>query len=341
MENGGNIKNWAAHPGGAAAVHFGHDGRLASTGRDKIAKVWDGNGALQKQFEAFPDLGLQAVLTHDSLKIVAGDWSGLVKFWTIADAKIAASADTNPLPLVERVKLIEAALAAADAKLKTQQGALAGSDAKVKAAQLNLANAQANVAKLTADTAAATKAVADTTAAANAAKAAVVPIKAEVDKSTAATQMLGMVEIAKGVTVTAYTKAVAEIKDAAAKMPANPMLAEQVKKAADMQKVAQTELDAAKKANADNAAALAAANAKFAIANKVAIDTAAAQVASAPKPALLQPMLVAAQAAVAPATAAVAAAQTEFNAMKPTVDAASAEFGAVKIRLDRVKGVAK
>ena len=341
MENGGNIKNWAAHPGGAAAVHFGHDGRLASTGRDKIAKVWDGNGALQKQFEAFPDLGLQAVLTHDSTKIVAGDWSGLVKFWTIADAKIAASADTNPLPLVERVKLVEAALTAADAKLKAQQGALAGSDAKVKATQTNLANAQANVAKLTADIAVATKAVGDTTAAANAAKAAVVPIKAEVDKYTAAAPMLGTVEMAKGVTMAAYTKASTEMAEAAKKMPANPMLQEQAKKAAEMQKVAQTELDAAKKANADNAAALAAANAKHAIANKAATDTAAAQVAAVPKPALLQPMLVAAQATIAPSQVAATAAQTEFNAMKPTVDAASAEFGAVKIRLDRVKGGVK
>ena len=341
MENGGNIKNWAAHPGGAAAVHFGHDGRLASAGRDKIAKVWDGNGALQKQFEAFPDLGLQAVLTHDNTKIVAGDWSGLVKFWTIADAKLAANADTNPLPLAERIKLVEVALAAADAKLKTQQGALAGSDAKVKATQLNLANAQANVAKLTADIAAATKAVADTTAAANAAKVAVVPIKAEVDKFTAAAPMLGMVEMAKGVTVTAYAKASTEVAEAAKKMSANPMLQEQAKKAGDMLKVAQTELDAAKKVNADNATALAAANAKFAIANKVAVDSAAAQVVAAPKPALLQPVLVAAQAAIAPATAAVTAAQTEFNAMKPTVDAASAEFGAVKIRLDRVKGGVK
>ncbi len=341
MENGTAVKNWAAHPGGAAAVHFGHDGRLASTGRDKVAKVWDGNGTLQKQFDAFPDLGLQAVMTHDNAKVVAGDWSGVVKFWTISDAKLAANADTNPLPLVERVKAVEAALAAADAKLKAQQAILAASDAKIKAAQTNLANAQANVVKLTADIAAATKAVTDTTNAANAAKTAVAPVKAEVDKSAAAAPMLGMIEMAKNVTVTAYAKAATEVAEAAKKMPANPVLQEQAKKAADLLKVAQTEFDAAKKANADNAAVLVAANARFAAVNKAATDTAAAQVAAAPKPALLQPMLVAAQAGVAPAQAAVTAAQTEFNAMKPTVDLANAELGAVKVKLDRVKGVVK
>ena len=338
MENGTAIKNWVAHPGGASAVHFSHDGRLASTGRDKLAKVWDGNGGLQKSFEPFPDLGLRAVFSHDNTKVVGGDWSGAVKFWTIADAKLAANADTNPAPLVERVKAIEAAFAAADAKLKAQQAVLAASDVKVKAAQTNIATVQANVAKVMADMTAAQKAATDSANAANAAKAAVVPLKAEVDKFTTAAPMLGMVEMAKGVTVTAYTKAAAEVQAAAAKMPANPMLQEQAKKAAEMVKVAQTELDAAKKANADNAAALKVATDKFALANKVAADTAVAAVEAAKKIPTLPPVLTAAQAAITPAQAAATAAQTEFNTVKPTVDLAAAEFVAVKVRLERVRG---
>ncbi|HVL14863.1 MAG TPA: c-type cytochrome domain-containing protein, partial [Gemmata sp.] len=54
MENGGQIKNWGAHAGGAASVKFTHDGKLASTGRDKVTKLWDQNGAAQKSFEPFP-----------------------------------------------------------------------------------------------------------------------------------------------------------------------------------------------------------------------------------------------------------------------------------------------
>ena len=82
MENGGNIKNWGAHAGGAASVRFTHDGKLASTGRDKITKLWDQNGTALKSFEAFPDLGLKVAVTHDNAKVIAGDWGGIVKAWS-------------------------------------------------------------------------------------------------------------------------------------------------------------------------------------------------------------------------------------------------------------------
>ena len=110
MENGGNIKNWGAHGGGASSVKFTHDGKLASTGRDKVTKLWDQNGAAQKSFEAFPDLGLQVAVTHENAKVIAGDWSGVVKTWAVADAKLVATLDANPKPIAERLKDAEAAL---------------------------------------------------------------------------------------------------------------------------------------------------------------------------------------------------------------------------------------
>ncbi|HVJ80386.1 MAG TPA: c-type cytochrome domain-containing protein, partial [Planctomycetia bacterium] len=93
MENGGNIKNWGAHAGGAASVKFTHDGKLASTGRDRVTKLWDQNGAAQKSFEAFPDLGLRVAVTHENAKVIAGDWSGQVKVWAVADGKLFAALD--------------------------------------------------------------------------------------------------------------------------------------------------------------------------------------------------------------------------------------------------------
>ncbi|HET6573146.1 MAG TPA: WD40 repeat domain-containing protein, partial [Fimbriiglobus sp.] len=102
-ENGNVIKKWSAHGGGALSVWFAPDGRLASTGRDKLTKLWDGSGKLLKQFEAFADLGLNVAVTHDNSKVVAGDWTGTLRFWNAADAKLLASADTNPLPAVDRL----------------------------------------------------------------------------------------------------------------------------------------------------------------------------------------------------------------------------------------------
>ncbi len=337
MENGGMIKNWPAHGGGAQAVKYAHDGRLASTGRDKVTKVWDGNGGLQKQFEAFTDLGLQVAFTHDDTRVVAGDWTGVLKTWNVADAKLLVSADTNPLPVAERIKVAETAFAAADAKLKAAQAGFDAANLKNQQAQAAYAAANANVAKLTAELPAAQKAVTDTTNAANAANAAVAPAKAEVDKYTAAAPMLAMAEQAKAVAATAFGKAAAEIQAEAAKVPTNPHLAEAAKKAAEYAKVVQTELDAAKKANADNAAALKAASDKYAAVVKAATGAAAAQVEAAKKPPVIQQMLTAAQAAVAPAKAAADAAAAGAAPAKAAFDAVQAEFTTAKASLDRLK----
>ncbi len=337
MENGGMIKNWPAHGGGAAAVKFSHDGRLASTGRDKLTKVWDQNGAAQKQFEPLPDLGLRVAFAHDNLRVVAGDWSGLVKTWNVADAKLLTAADTNPLPAVERLKAAEAGFAAADAKVKAVQAGFATADLKNQQAQAAFAAANANVAKLTAELPVAQKAVTDTTNAAIAAKAAVAPAQAEVAKYTAAVPLLAMGEQAKAVAATAFGKLAAEIRAEAAKTPANTQLAAEVKRATDFAVAVNAELAAAKKANADNAAALKAATDKFAVVNKAATDTAAAQVEAAKKPPVVQQMLTAAQAAVAPAKAAADAAAVGVAPAKAAFDAAQAEFVTAKASLDRLK----
>jgi WD40 repeat protein len=117
MQNGNAIKSWGAHKDGASGVWFTHDNKLATTGRDKVTKLWDQDGKVQKQFEAFPDLGLSVAVTHDNSKIIAGDWSGIVKAFNAADAKVIAEFDANPPPLTDRVKTAEAAIPAADARV--------------------------------------------------------------------------------------------------------------------------------------------------------------------------------------------------------------------------------
>ena len=84
-------------------MKFSHDGKLASTGRDRVTKVWDGNGGLQKQFEPFADLGLQAAFSFDDAVIIAGDWTGEVRFWDAEDGKRLAALTANPAPLASRL----------------------------------------------------------------------------------------------------------------------------------------------------------------------------------------------------------------------------------------------
>src|SRR5579883_401485 len=158
MENGNPVKSWGAHGGGAGAVRYGHDGKIASTGRDRVTKLWDQNGGLQKQFGALPDLGLRVAVTHDSAKVFAGDWSGQVKGWAAADAKAVAALDGNPPPVAERFRAAEQAVAAATARAKQAAEALAAAQARAKQAAESFAAARANADKVAADFAAAQKA---------------------------------------------------------------------------------------------------------------------------------------------------------------------------------------
>lgn len=104
MENGGTIKNWGAHGGGTQSVKFAKDGRLITTGRDHVCRLWDQNGGKQRDFEAFGDLALRSVFTYDDQAVVAGDFSGEVRVFQVQDGSRLGSFRANPAPLAVRLK---------------------------------------------------------------------------------------------------------------------------------------------------------------------------------------------------------------------------------------------
>ena len=104
LENSSRVRNWSAHGGGSQAVRFSHDGRLVSTGRDRTTKLWDGNGGQQRAFEAFGDIALVAAISHDTTKVIAGDFTGEVRVWNAADGKLLGKLDANPPTLAERIE---------------------------------------------------------------------------------------------------------------------------------------------------------------------------------------------------------------------------------------------
>ena len=62
MENGRQIKSW--NPGGGVqGVKYAQDGRLVSCGRDRVVKLWDGNGGQQRAFEPFADVALRVAFS--------------------------------------------------------------------------------------------------------------------------------------------------------------------------------------------------------------------------------------------------------------------------------------
>ncbi|WP_406700547.1 c-type cytochrome domain-containing protein [Singulisphaera sp. Ch08] len=197
MEGGTAIKNIAAHGGGVASVRFGKDGRLVTTGRDRVTRVWDPAGAKQRDLEAFNDLALEAVFTHDSTTVIGGDWSGEVRVWDANNGTRRANLVANPAALATRLEQTIQALAAAEAAADVAAKAVAPlmaapteKAAAVAAAQLAFNAAEQAVTTETAPVTTADQAFKVKDAARQAAAAALVAAqaaatKANVDKGVA------------------------------------------------------------------------------------------------------------------------------------------------------------
>jgi hypothetical protein len=164
MENGGNIKGWGAHGGGATSVQFAKDGRLASCGRDRVAKLWKPDGGLLRQFEALPDLALRVALSHDDSRVIVGDWSGAVRVLRAGDGRGVGMLSSNPPTAAERLELIAKQLATEKADQPKLAAAVTASQAAAQKAQQAVAAAQQQ-AKAAADKATADKAAVDQNAA--------------------------------------------------------------------------------------------------------------------------------------------------------------------------------
>ena len=341
MENGGQIKNWAAHGGGVEGVRFSMDGRLASTGRDKVAKVWDANGGLQKQFAATPEVGLRVAVSHDNTKVVGGDWGGGVQLWNLADTKLIAQVDTNPAPIAEQIKAVEAAVVAGEAKSKAQADALAAATAKVTAANAAVTAAQANVTKITADLAAAQKTVTDSAVLTATLTAQTPAVKAEADKQAAALTAAANKSAALEVTAPIAAETAKRVAEAAAKAPQNPDLAAAAKVAAEQSVKQQADLAAARKSVVDGTAASKAAADKLAAHAKAIADQQAAAAEGQKKVAALTPAVKPATDAVPVAQKVAADAVATMAPVKATADAAGAELVAVRARLERLRPTVK
>ncbi len=96
MENGKQVRTWGAHSGGALSVEFASNSNLVTSGRDKTCKVWDINGKALATCEAMPDMVMEAVLSYDGKRVVAGDWLGEARIFDAVTGKTAAKLALNP-----------------------------------------------------------------------------------------------------------------------------------------------------------------------------------------------------------------------------------------------------
>jgi chromosome segregation ATPase len=101
MENGREIRSWSAH-GGILSIDMARDGRLATGGRDRLARVWDGNGQQLAQAGPLDDLATGVALGHDSTRLLVGGWTGELRVYDAASATLIGTLATNPMTMVQR-----------------------------------------------------------------------------------------------------------------------------------------------------------------------------------------------------------------------------------------------
>jgi len=95
-ENGREQRAWQSH-GGVLALDWSRDGRIATSGRDALARVWNGDGAEQKAFEALPDLATAVAFSHDGSRLIVGGWGGPLRVHNADNGARLADLRANPL----------------------------------------------------------------------------------------------------------------------------------------------------------------------------------------------------------------------------------------------------
>ncbi len=337
-EEGKQIKSWAAHGGGATSISFAADGRLVSAGRDRIIKLWKGDGTHIKNLTTFGDIALAVCVTHDGKRVVAGDFSGEVRLLDLESGQQVALLPPNPPTLAMRtataVTQLEAAIAAVNKAANAKQEADKAL-APVKAETVKRAAAMAEMEKKLAEAKAAQAVAAkDATAKQQAVAATGEQVKqaAAAVLAATATMTAAEAELSQARTVAAAATADAAATTATAAAEAKlAAAAEQTKQMAASAATAQAALKAAAEASKAAAAVLAASSASVVEADK-AVQAAEAAVAEyAPQLTAAEQKVAAAaqelakrQAAVAAATEAATAAKAEQAAFA----AASAKFSA-------------
>ena len=148
MENGSQLKSWGAHGGGTSSVWFTRDNQIVTAGRDKTAKLWNQDGAAVRTFEAFGDLALAAAYCDETKRVIAGDWTGLVRIWNAADGKRLGELSTNPQPLQARLAQAQQVSAQAVADQKAKQTAYDAAAAAMKKVATDLATSKTQATQL-------------------------------------------------------------------------------------------------------------------------------------------------------------------------------------------------
>ena len=103
MNAGNQLKSFNAHSGGVTGIAMGQDGKIVTSGKDRTVKVWNADGSAVATMPAFSEPALEVAISHDSSRVIGGDWNGRTLMWQISDPKINTELLANPPSLTQQV----------------------------------------------------------------------------------------------------------------------------------------------------------------------------------------------------------------------------------------------
>lgn len=142
LQNGKQIKAWAAHGGGALDVRFARDGRLVTAGRDNTVKLWKSDGSALRSMEAFSDLALSATFDYAGKRVIGGDFTGVVRVWNADDGAKLGDLPAVPTTIADQLAQAIQAQKQAHSELDQHRQALASAQAIAATADKQRAEAQ-------------------------------------------------------------------------------------------------------------------------------------------------------------------------------------------------------
>ncbi len=146
MIQGKLIKSIDAHSGGAMDVAFDHEGRIATAGKDRLAKLWDPSGKHVRDFEPMSEHGLEVAITHDGKRVIYGDWNGQVVSALVEDPKQKILLAANPPPAAQRLASVKQSMESIQSELVPLTAALEAANQAAAAAKQPIDDLAAQIA---------------------------------------------------------------------------------------------------------------------------------------------------------------------------------------------------
>jgi len=108
MNGGKEVKKIDAHKGGVADFAWGHDGSFATSGRDKVAKLWKPDFGQHKGIPNLPDIPTAIALDSRNKRLFIADYQGHIQVHETVHGKQVGSIDSNPPKIADRLTRIAA-----------------------------------------------------------------------------------------------------------------------------------------------------------------------------------------------------------------------------------------